>query len=99
MTYDIFSQDSFRMKVTVLENGAPKDMSGAAVSVLASTGRSTVAAAVNLANAAAGEIGFIFAAGAFQVGNAEVQVRATLNGETQTVARIDLRVAKAILTV
>ena len=97
MIYEIFSQDSFRMKVTVMDNGSPKDLTGAAVSVFALTGRNIISATVNLANLATGEIGFIFPAATFQVGDARVQCRVDLGGETQTVADISLQVAKSIM--
>lgn len=96
MIYNIFSADSFRAKVTVLqEDGSTKNLSGATAVAVATNGTQAISGVVNLASAATGEIGVVFSAGAMATGNWEVQVRVTLNGETQTVSRLFVRVEAA----
>lgn len=96
MIHEIFSEDSFRAVVRVQSNGTAFPMTGATVTASASDSATTVAGTVDMSQAGAAEIGVSFAAGALTVGDWEIQVRATLAGQTQTVARTFVRVLPAI---
>ena len=95
MIFDIFSLDTFKLLVTVLRAGAAMNMSAATLSAVASNGLTSVAGAIDTSQAASGQIGVSFSAGALTVGNWDVQLRATIGGETQTVARAWVRVTQA----
>jgi len=95
MKFDIFSKDSFRLIVRVMRGDLAMNLASASVEAVATRGQSSVAATIDMSGAASGEIGVIFPAGAMGEGAWDLQVRATWSGETQTVARVRVAVAKA----
>lgn len=94
--YDITTADSFSLKTKVMRGGAPMPLTGATVVARASDGETSIIGSVDTSDSANGWIGALFAAGAFAAGNWEVQVRVSLAGETQTVARSFVRVSPAV---
>lgn len=75
----------FTVNVTNTNDGSVKDLTGATVEVKAKKGGTTVAGTATLTDAANGQISVVFNDGDLSAGRWNVQVRATLSGDTQTV--------------
>lgn len=96
MIHEICKPDSFDATIRVTSNGAAFPMTGATVVAVAKSTGLAVPGTVDMTQAAAGDVGVSFAAGSFDVGMWEVQVRATLGQRTQTIAREFIRVLPSL---
>jgi len=103
--YDIGSSNSFAMVISVTKGGVAFPLTGATVVGHASAdgGATTVAATIDMSDAALGEIRALWVGGSFDDPMPttkpvmwECQVEATLGDEKQTIGRDFLRVFKSI---
>lgn len=98
ITPPITKGDDLVLKVTVLENGAAKDMSAAAIAATAEMAGITFApTSTDMSAAAAGDITVTWNDPGFSPGHLNIQVRATIGAVDQTVFRDTIQVLQGWL--
>ena len=95
MIIETYEGDTLAILVAVSEDGVAKDLTGATVNAVAqrADGRSNpdVSGVAALVSEAGGTVSIDFDAGDLAAGLWRLQLRATLGGETQTVAEVEVR--------
>ncbi|WP_444453097.1 hypothetical protein ACTTAI_19100 [Rhodobacter capsulatus] len=95
MKFEIYSADSFRLRVPVRRGGVPMPLTGASVEASASNGVRNVQATIDMSFADDGVIGVILGKGALSAGIWQLDVRVTVGPETQTVRSVLIDVTQS----
>lgn len=92
----IWEGDDLVIRVTVEEDGAAKDISGATIEARAVSGADSVTPTINEVDLSAGRINVVFAEDDLADGYWTLSVRVTLGSITQTVGVYNITVNKSV---